>query len=85
MNDEDLYEKAWEAVQEDPLWYLMDSKKSTEEFLDWADLNHKEAFQAMLNEWLQTAEGQAFFEMVVSKLMDNRPEPDREQNPFEDR
>ena len=83
MNDEELYEKAWEAVQEEPLAYLMDSKKSTEEFLDWADLNHKEAFQAMLNEWLQTAEGKAFFEMAVEKLVNDRPEPDIEQ--MEDR
>ena len=82
MNDE-LYEKAWEAVQENPLGALIRSKSYTEDFLDWLDTYHHEAFQAMLNEWLETVDGKAFFESAVERLVNDRPEPDREQ--LEDR
>ena len=80
---EELYEKCYDIVHNHPVNFLPSNKKYSEEFFDWLDENFHEEFQAMLNKWLETKEGQAFLEKSVCWLMENKPEPDREQ--MEDR
>ena len=78
------YERAQEDVQEDITGYLVCDSRGLEEFFLHAEVMcPKDVFQRLLNEWLETTEGKAFFERAVSSLMDR--EPEREDEPGSER
>lgn len=76
FNNDSLYEKCYEAVQNDPLDFMLHDDKAEQSFFEWMDEEHKEELQGRINEFLETADGKAFFLRSVEWLMKNRPEND---------